>query len=370
MTPALVPDAPNPDASKLGAPTPDANQPRAIKFGFCAPIFANPGAAFFRTPSLTALDPPAAIDAAVEAERLGYDSIWVADHLMHGHDGGIMEGWTTLSVIAGRTGRVELGPIHMAQPFREPAVAAKMVATLDAISGGRVTFFYDCGWQEPEVRAYGLPWPSEEERIARMDEGLRLIDALWAADEPLSFRGEYFHTDAALCRPKPVRRPPLWLGEARSEGWVDTLCRHMDGWNSTPASVARLGQKLDAVRAGCARTGKNFASLELSLETQVLIAPTEDEARALALRIADLPASTRGTPRTELVDALRGPSPKPLHELVDDWLVGTPDDVTRRLREYMDLGITHFMLWFLDFPAYDGMRLFAERVAPALRGTR
>ena len=341
-----------------------------LKLGYCVPLFANPGPAFFRTPAWTALDPCAAVEAAVEAERLGYDSIWVADHLMHGHDDGIMEGWTTLSVIAGRTSRVELGTIHLAQPFRAPAVAAKMAATLDALSGGRLIFFYDCGWQEAEVRAYGLDWPSEEERIARMDEGLRLIDALWTSEEPLSFRGQYFHTEDAICRPKPARRPPVWLGEARHDAWVDTIARRMDGWNSTPASVARLKEKLDAVRAGCDRVGKDFNSLELSLETQVLIAPTEQEARALALHIAELPASKRGTPRTDLVEALRGPSPRPLHELVDDWLVGTPADVTRRLREYMDLGVSHVMLWFVDFPALDGMRLFAEQVAPALRGAR
>jgi alkanesulfonate monooxygenase SsuD/methylene tetrahydromethanopterin reductase-like flavin-dependent oxidoreductase (luciferase family) len=340
------------------------------KLGFCVPLFANPGAAFFRTPAWTDLDPLAAVDAAVEAERLGYDSLWVADHLMHGHDGGIMEGWTTLSVIAGRTSRIELGTIHLAQPFRAPSMAAKMAATLDALSDGRLIFFYDCGWQEAEVRAYGLEWPDEAERIDRMDEGLRLIDALWRADEPLDFDGRYFHTRGAICRPKPARRPPIWLGEARHDAWVDTICGHMDGWNSTPASPARLAEKLDRVRAGCARAGRDFSTLEISLEAQVLIAPTEDEARALALRIAELPSSQRGTPCTDLVNALRAPSPPPLADLVNDWLVGTPEAVERRLREYMDLGVSHFMLWFLDFPSLDGMRLFADRVAPNLRGSR
>ena len=283
----------------------------APKFGFCVPLFANPGAAFFRTPAWTALDPHAAVDAAVEAERLGYDSVWVADHLMHGHDGGIMEGWTTLAVIAGRTNRVELGTIHLAQPFRAPALTAKMAATLDALSGGRLIFFYDCGWQEQEVRAYGLEWPDEQERIDRMEEGLRLIDALWSSDAPVSFEGRYYSTHDAVCRPKPARRPPVWLGEARHDGWVDAICRHMVGWNSTPASPSRLAEKLERVRSGCARAGRDFAELEISLEIQVLIAPTEDEARATALRIADLPPSPRGTPRADLVEALRKSSHHP-----------------------------------------------------------
>lgn len=340
---------------------------QAPRFGFCVPMFANPGAAFFRTPALTALDPVAAIDAAVEAERLGFDSVWAADHLMHGFDGGIMEGWTTLSVIAGRTNRVQLGTIHLAQPFREPAIAAKMAATLDAISGGRTIFFYDCGWQEPEVRAYGLPWPSEEERIARMDEGLTLIDALWREEVPLSFAGRYFQTHEAICRPKPAQRPrpPVWLGESRSQRWNDTICRHADGWNSTPASPARFADKLAGIHEACRRVGRDPSTLELSLEIQVLVAPSDDEVRSTLLRITDLPPSHRGEPRTALVEALRASSPPRVSELVDDWLVGTPDEVIRRIGVYRDLGVRHFMLWFIDYPSLSGMRLFAERVLPA-----
>src|SRR5215471_12624996 len=224
-----------------------------MKFGFCVPIFANPGAAFFRTPAATSLNPVAAVEAAVEAERLGFDSVWVADHLMHGYDDAIMEGWTTLSVIAGRINSIRLGNIHMAQPFRHPAIAAKMAATLDAISGGRLIFFYDCGWQEPEVRAYGLDWPPEEQRIELMDEGLDLIKALWSAETPLDFRGRHFTTEQAMCKPGPIQRPrpPIWLGEARTELWLDTIARHADGWNSTPVSPTRLREKLSALQAAC-----------------------------------------------------------------------------------------------------------------------
>jgi alkanesulfonate monooxygenase SsuD/methylene tetrahydromethanopterin reductase-like flavin-dependent oxidoreductase (luciferase family) len=335
-----------------------------VKFGFCVPVFANPGAAFFRAPAATSLDPGAAVDAAVEAERLGFDSVWVADHLMHGFDGAIMEGWTTLSVIAGRTRRIRLGTIHLAQPFRAPAMAAKMASTLDALSGGRLTFFYDCGWQEAEVRAYGLDWPSEAERIARMDEGLELIEALWTSDQPVDFHGMYFSTSGAVCRPGPVQRPkpPIWLGEARSDSWLDASVRHADGWNSTPASAARLRTKLAALRRACDRAGKDIAQLELSLEIQVLIAPTEAEVRSIAARIASLPASRRGVPRTDVLDLLRS-NTEPLSTVVDDWLVGTPEAVTQQLHAYTQLGISHFMLWFLDYPSLDGMRLFAECVA-------
>jgi alkanesulfonate monooxygenase SsuD/methylene tetrahydromethanopterin reductase-like flavin-dependent oxidoreductase (luciferase family) len=340
-----------------------------IKFGFCVPPFAMPGPSFFRVPAWTDLEPARALDAAVEAERLGYDSVWMADHLMHGHDGAILEGWTTLSVIAGRTSKVELGTIHLAQPFRHPAILAKMAATLDALSGGRLILFYDCGWGEAEVRAYGLDWPPEQERIERMEEGLELIDALWRGDEPLSFRGRFFWTKEAICRPKPLRqpRPPVWLGEARNDRWAEATARYADGWNSVPASPTRLAEKLETIKAACRRVGRDFGELELSLETQVLIAPTDREAREVARRIAALPDPRKRSLAQPLVDALGGGDDRPLDEIVDGWLIGSAKAVARRVREYTELGVSHFMLWFLDFPSYDGVRLFAEKVAPEVR---
>jgi alkanesulfonate monooxygenase SsuD/methylene tetrahydromethanopterin reductase-like flavin-dependent oxidoreductase (luciferase family) len=336
-----------------------------LRFGFCVPMFANPGPAFFRTPRWTALEPARAIDAAIEAERLGYDSIWVADHLMHGFDDAILEGWTTLSVIAGQTSTIKLGTIHLAQPFRAPAIAAKMAASLDALSNGRLIFFYDCGWQEAEVRAYGLDWPSEPERVARMTEGLDLIQALWSAESPLDFRGQFFSTNSARCRPGPVQqpRPPIWLGEARTAAWLDAIVPYADGWNSTPASPRNLRAKLDSLRAACERAGRDIAELELSLEIQVLVAPTEVEVKDIAREIASLPPSKRGEPLADVVAALA--DDRPLSATIDNWLVGTPDAVVEQVRDYTALGISHFMLWFVDFPSLAGLRLFAERVRPA-----
>jgi alkanesulfonate monooxygenase SsuD/methylene tetrahydromethanopterin reductase-like flavin-dependent oxidoreductase (luciferase family) len=339
-----------------------------MKFGFCVPMFANPGAAFFRTPRVRHLDPRAAIEVAVHAEELGFDSVWVADHLMHGYDDAIMEGWTTLSVIAGRTNRVLLGTIHLAQPFRAPAMAAKMAATLDDVCGGRLIFFYDCGWQAEEVRAYGLDWPTDAERIARMEEGLDLIEALWAADTPVDFQGKFYSTHAAICRPGPAQkpRPPIWLGEARTDAWLDAIVRHADGWNSTPASPDGLRSKLDPLQSACARGGRDMRELQLSLEIQVLIAPSEAEVKSIAREIAHLPPSKRGAPRGDVLAVLEAHDDGPLSAVVDDWLVGTPESVIQQIRTYSAMGVDHFMLWFIDYPSLNGVRLFAEQVLPAV----
>ncbi|TME31451.1 MAG: LLM class flavin-dependent oxidoreductase [Chloroflexi bacterium] len=173
------------------------------------------------------------------------------------------------------------------------------------------------------------------------------------------------------CRPAPLQkpRPPIWLGEARHSHWLDVIARHADGWNSVPASPARLTEKLHALRAACHRAGRDMAELELSLEVQVLVAPTEADVKSIARRIADLPSSKRGEVRPDILDAVRSDDGRPLHPTIDDWVVGTPEAVTRQLDAYLALGISHFMLWFLDFPSLDGLKLFAEQVRPALRST-
>jgi alkanesulfonate monooxygenase SsuD/methylene tetrahydromethanopterin reductase-like flavin-dependent oxidoreductase (luciferase family) len=339
-----------------------------VQFGFCVPLFANPGAAFFRTPAWTALDPAAAVEASVLAEELGYDSLWVADHLIHGHDGGILEGWTTLSVLAGRTRRVALGTIHMAQPFHHPALAAKKAATLDVLSGGRLIMFYDAGWGRAEVEAYGLPWPDEAERVARMAEGLTLIKQLWTG-EAVSFEGRYYQTHDAICRPVPVQRPhpPIWLGEARGDDFVAAVATHADGWNSTPASLERFAAKWAPVEAACTAHGRDPATLTRSLEIQVLVAPTRRAARATLESIAALPLSPRVAPNPAVAAHLRdapvdGP---PLPDATAGaWLIGTPDEVAEQIAAYERLGVSHLMLWFVDFPSLDGLRLFAEQVIP------
>jgi alkanesulfonate monooxygenase SsuD/methylene tetrahydromethanopterin reductase-like flavin-dependent oxidoreductase (luciferase family) len=184
----------------------------------------------------------------------------MADHLIHGADGGILEGWTTLSVLAGRTQRVKLGTIHLAHPFRHPALTAKMAATLDALSGGRLIFFYDAGWGRAEIDAYGLPFHDQPERVARMDEGLDLIKQLWTGDT-IDFAGRYYQTKGAICRPTPVQRPrpPIWLGEAREENYLAAVARHADGWNSTPVSPAGYADKFAKVEAACQAQGRSAA---------------------------------------------------------------------------------------------------------------
>src|SRR5262245_12242497 len=246
-----------------------------VQFGFCVPTFAFPGAKLFRTPNYAALDAQTTMQIARLADELGYDSLWVADHLMLGQDDAILEGWTVLAALAGSTRTAKLGMIHQANLFRHPAIAAKMAATLDQIAGGRLIHFIDTGTRRREHLAYGLPWSDNaEEQNARLVESIELMIALWTADRPIDYAGFYYQVVGAVCAPAPIQQPhpPIWLGEA-NPATLSTCARYGQGWNTVPVAIPDLRDRLTLLRAACAQAARPFEELEKSLEIQVLIAP-------------------------------------------------------------------------------------------------
>ncbi len=346
---------------------------RRVRFGYCAPIFAQPGGMLFRTPNLPRLDGPAAVRAAVEAEALGFDSLWVADHLMLGQDEAILEGWTTLAAMAGATERAKLGLIHQAHFFRHPAVAAKMMATLDHLSGGRFIFFADTGTRAAEHWAYGLRYPPViADRMPDFLEGLDLIQKLWrtSAAAPLTFVGQHYQVTGAVCAPPPFTQPhpPIWFGEAHPLT-LQACARLGQGWNSAPVGLVELTRRLRELRAACEAAGRPFDELEISYETQVLIAPSRAAVRERLRAMLTLTPPGVATPDDEDLRAfVRGASDAYPRYLTKAWLVGDPAEVAAQVRAYAAAGVHHFLLWFMDAPEADGMRLFMEKVAGQFSG--
>ncbi|MDZ4766381.1 MAG: LLM class flavin-dependent oxidoreductase [Chloroflexota bacterium] len=352
------------------------------QFGYCVPIFAYPGSALFRTPNYAELDAVTTMRVGMQADELGFDSIWVADHLMLGKDEAILEGWTTLAALAGATKRAKLGIIHQGHFFRHPAVHAKMIATLDQIAGGRFIYFADTGTRMSEHAAYGLNFPVDVEvRMADFIEGLELQLALWRAtpDAPLTFNGDYYYVKNAICTPPPFQHrrdgtpaPPIWFGEAHPLTFA-ACAKYGDGWNSVPVSSDELRRRLAALDAACRDIGRDPAEIERTYETQILIAPDRAALRAAlnAMIALDAPASGSLNVPAQMSDEigafLRGETDDYPRVWADQWLIGTPDEVAARIQQYVEMGISHFLLWFMDAPRADGMRLFAEQVAPRFR---
>jgi alkanesulfonate monooxygenase SsuD/methylene tetrahydromethanopterin reductase-like flavin-dependent oxidoreductase (luciferase family) len=228
-----------------------------------------------------------------------------------------------------------------------------------------------------EYMAYGLPWDEgADARIGEMVEALELIQALWTAPGPISHSGRHYQVVDAVCRPGPHQQPhpPIWLGEAHPA--TLTACgRLAQGWNSMPASPAELAPRLKALAAACQAAGRSIDDLELSLETQVLVAPDRAALRASLQALIDLDPAGQGpgAPHPPLDAAalrpfLAGETDRlPPSPLTEQWLVGSPDEVVARIGDYSKLGIRHLLLWFMDAPGREGMQLFMDQVAPRVR---
>ena len=344
-----------------------SHYPQRIRFGFCLPIFAAPGRHLFRTPNYPRLDAATTLRTGQRAEQLGFDDLWVADHLMLGQENAILEGWTTLSALAGSTRRAGLGMIHQAHFFRQPAMSAKMMATLDQISGGRFIFFADPAFGAAEHLAYALPYPADPaERIARTVEGVELALTLWRSAEPVTFESRYYRVKNATCTPLPVQQPhpPIWFGEAHPDT-LAACARLGQGWNSVPVGLDEMRVRLAALSAACAAIGRDVAEITRSYETQILVATDRASLRRKLQAMADL--TPDAPPAAELAAYLSGATDTLPESLTRGYLLGTADEVTAQMQGYVDAGVNHFMLWFMDAPDDAGMELFMQEVAPRFR---
>ncbi len=339
---------------------------RRIKFGVSLPLFAGAGDAHPRTPMLEQMDARRLAEFVKQVEAFRYDSLWIADHLILGKDSAILECWSVASWAAGLTSKVRLGLIHLSNLFRSPALTAKMAASLDVLSGGRLDFFYDMGHRgsREETEAYGFLFPEDDERMARFEEALELMKLLWTG-EPVSFEGRFLKLKDAVCRPKPVQTPypPIWIGTlggetmsasvAPNEQVIDLVVKHADGWNNTPASPKYCANMLSLLKESCNKHGRDYNDIKKSLETQVLVAQSKPDLERIQRRISE------ANPRTYPLSEWEHKS--------DTYMIGTPQEIIDRLDQYVQLGIDGFQLWFMDAFSLDGMRLFSEQVAPAFR---
>ncbi len=338
-----------------------------VRFGYCLPIFANPSAGLFRTPNLDRVNARETLDLGKHAEDLGFDSLWVADHLMLGRDEAILEGWTMLSALGGVTSRALIGMIHQGHYFRNPGLTAKMTATLDQLTDGRFVMFYDYGQQLREHRAYRLDYPDEvDQRVAETVDGIRLIVDLWRAEAPATVSHGSFRVTDATCTPGPSQRPhpPIWFGETHPD-LLAACAEFGQGWNTTPCSVDEFGRRLKLVGDACERVGRDVAEIEPSVELQVLIAPEEEIRTRLSGLLAKAPDQEAIDP--DALAYVEGRRDDPPSRLSDTTLIGSPEAVRSQIQAYVDAGARHFLLWFLDAPDRFGMDVFAREVAPTFR---
>jgi alkanesulfonate monooxygenase SsuD/methylene tetrahydromethanopterin reductase-like flavin-dependent oxidoreductase (luciferase family) len=270
-----------------------------------------------------------------------FDSAWIIDHLQFG-DSAVLEGFTTLAYMAALHPQLRFGHAVLSQSFRNPALLAKMGATLQWLSGGRFILGLGAGWNEEEYRAHGYDFPSAAVRVAQLEETLHIITALWTQGQA-TFEGAHYRIIEAVCEPRPQPVPPISLGASRPR-MLRLAATYAAEWDVSSTSIARYETLTGAFERACAEVGRDPSTVERSWSGGCACAPTQAEAEALA---GDLFSAD---PAAE-----------------DFGFVGTPEQIVEQMRHFMDLGVQRFKLDCVDFPRVRGLDLLIHEVLPALK---
>jgi len=260
---------------------------------------------------------------ALAAEEHGLDSVWGADHLIFRSDGeteGIHESWTLLTAVATITSRVEIGPLVLALPFRNPALTAKMAIELDEISHGRLILGVGCGWHQPEFDAFDYPF---DHRVSRFAEGLEIL-APMLRGESVSFEGRYHSASDAIALPPPVRAggPPVLIA-GKQPRMLDLVARHAHQWNAAWYGDPR---EADELRTRLANLGRAMEAADrdpATLTTTAGILVAFDGAEA------DAPERAIRGSTDEIADALARYDELGISHLIVHVFPRTPDSVAR-----------------------------------------
>ena len=264
-----------------------------------------------------------------------FASAWFVDHLQFdGND--LLEAWTAITYLAALQPQFQFGHAVLCQSFRNPALLAKMAATLQFMSGGRFILGLGAGWKEDEYRAYGYEYPAAGTRVEQLDETLQIVKALWR-DERATVQGRHYQVVDAWCAPKPDPAPVIMVGGAKPR-MLRVIARHADWWNVSWTGIADYREQVAECERACAEIGRDPATLRRSWFGGCVCAPTEDA-----------------------VAGLNRAGIKP-----DNAFVGTPAQVIAQMRPFVELGVDYFMLGCGGFPDLTTLRLLRDEVLPAL----
>lgn len=290
-----------------------------------------------------------------EAEALGFDTLWVNDHLLPSigpQDGANFESWTLLGAMSVATSRIKIGCLVTSNTFRHPSILAKMAATVDHLSNGRLVFGIGAGWFEREHEAYGVEFSTMRGRAKRLEEALQVITKLWGADPTASFAGRHYILVDAPFVPKPVQtpHPPILIGGIGEKLTLPLVARYARMWNVPILPPDEFARKNQVLEGYCKEIGRDCGEIERSYLTPLYLNPDPEALRGVMQRLMDLRGLTEAQARRTV-------------------LAGSPSDIRAQLQAYIDVGVTHFIINLRRPGLYDreAVRVFASEIMPAFR---
>jgi F420-dependent oxidoreductase-like protein len=289
-------------------------------------------------------------------ENGGFEGLFRSDHygtLMAEQQRGSLDAWTTLGSLAAITSRIRLGTLVSPATFRHPSVLAKAAVTVDQASGGRVELGIGAGWNEPEHRAYGFPFPALRTRMDLLAEQVEIV-ARSFEDEPFSFKGEHYEIESLDAQPKPLQRPrlPILLGGRAGPRALRLAARWADEYNTFSASVDELRERRDAFAEAWKSAGRDPDAFRFSAMVSIVVGADEGEVRDRVARLAEW----QGREPDSVLEGLRG-----------SGAVGTVDQVAEQLRELEQAaGVYRVMLQHFLHDDVDAVELIGRELIPQL----
>lgn len=303
---------------------------------------------------------PTMLGVAKDIESLGYDSLWVYDHfhtVPEPTQQVTYEAWTLMAALAATTDTVRLGQMCTCNTYRPPSYLAKVAASIDVISGGRLEMGIGAGWYEHEHDGYGYEFLSPGGRLGMLREGVEIMKAMWTEDQ-VTYEGKYYTLKGAICSPRPVQQPhiPFWIAGGGEKVTLNIAARYGQYTNFGGDDLEVFKSKSEILRGHCAEVGTDFESITRSANFNVLCAPTEGEVEEKKTKLYERLARhvSEGAARR--------------HAGLFERASGTPEQVVSWLEEFQAAGLTYAIVNFAD-AAYDreSLELFAKEVMPAVQ---
>jgi alkanesulfonate monooxygenase SsuD/methylene tetrahydromethanopterin reductase-like flavin-dependent oxidoreductase (luciferase family) len=265
-----------------------------------------------------------------------FSTVWISDHLQFG-DEQTVEGWTLLTYLAATFPRFRYGHLVLSQSYRNPALLAKMAATLQLLTGGRFILGIGAGWHEEEYRSYGFDYPSGGTRVAQMAEAIEILRAMWT-QSPATYHGTHYSIEDAYCEPRPDPPIPIMVGTNGPKA-LGVTARLADWWNWDGPWEPTYRKPYETLRAHCEQIGRPFDEIVMTA--------------GLTVSLPDDPATFEPTYDHSFYPGQVFPVLGP-----------TPADAIREIETLVDVGVSHFVPYFSDMTTF---RRFMEEVVPNVR---
>ena len=305
-------------------------------------------------------------DLALAADAGPWESLWVYDHF---HtvpvptDEATHEAWSLMAAFAATTSRIRLGQMCTCMAYRNPAYLAKVAATVDIISGGRLEMGIGAGWYEHEWRAYGYGFPDAPTRLRMLREGVEIMHQAWTTGTA-TLDGEFYQVDGAIVRPLPLQgRIPMWIAGGGEKVTLKIAAQYAQYTNFNGGGEA-FTHKSELLRGHCATVGTDFDAIVRSSNFNTIIGTTEADVQSRIDAIEARMSGPLGEQKAaQYVAQYRTPSP------TGEALIGTPEQVVETLQQRRALGLGYSIHNFPE-SAYDrsGVELFEREVMPHLGG--